>query len=290
MLDFERRIIYFLVIVAISVPLLFDYSVKPAPLVAAEKVYDLVEDIDPKAGIALVALDYGPNTKAESDSQARVLIEHLMRRRIPIALFSVYPHAEVFLSSSPQEVAEKLMRENPGQTWEYGKDWVNLGYRPGSMLFVEAFAKSDDFVSFLGKDATEAKLSELAVFDGVESIEDISLLAQFTGLTGVFDWYVQFFRTGEYSPPFAHGCTSITIPEAYIYLDSGQLAGLFEGIAGAAWYSELLHETAESREPDAALIINTALGIAHLVIILLIVVGNAREFWQRKTVFRKGGL
>jgi hypothetical protein len=47
-----------------------------------------------------------------------------------------------------------------------------------------------------------------------------------------------------------------------------------EGIAGAAWYSELLQRKDPARVKAASAVINTALGVAHLVIILLVAAGN----------------
>jgi len=130
-------------------------------------------------------------------------------------------------------------------------------------------------VEYFGRDVFGTNLSQIPVFKGVKSLENIKLLVEFTGLTGVFDTYVQFFQKEGYVPLFGHGCTSITVPEAYIYLDSNQLQGLLDGIAGAAWYSELLSKHYPEREPDTALLVNnTALGVAHLVIIFLIIIGN----------------
>ena len=114
----------------------------------------------------------------------------------------------------------------------------------------------------------------MPAFKGVKTLDNIALLGEFTGLVGVFDRYIQFFQKKEYRPKFVHGCTSITIPEAYIYLDSQQLDGLLEGIAGAAWYSDLLKQHYPKREPDRSSAINTMLGIAHLIIIFFIIVGN----------------
>jgi hypothetical protein len=90
----------------------------------------------------------------------------------------------------------------------------------------------------------------------------------------VFDTVVQFFQKKGYRPTLVHGCTSITIPEAYIFLDSGQLNGLLEGIAGAAWYSEVLRKHFPASDNRDLLVTNTALSGAHIMIILLIVIGN----------------
>ncbi|MDC0358444.1 hypothetical protein OAO01_06475 [Oligoflexia bacterium] len=273
--NIDRRIIYLLVFLAIAIPLLLELSVKPARMKAAEKFFNLVEGLDVNAsGVALLAFDFGPNTKAENEPQAEVILEHLMRRRIPVAIMTQYALAEGFLSSVPERVAKRLAREYPGEKWEYGQDWVNLGYRPGMALFIQALAKSENMLEDLGKDAYGSSLTDFEAFKSLKTLEDVKLLAEFTGLVGVFDVYVQFFQKEGYVPAFGHGCTSITIPEAYIYLDSGQLKGLLEGIAGAAWYSELLRNKYPAREADSALIANTALGVAHLVIIFLIIFGN----------------
>ena len=108
----------------------------------------------------------------------------------------------------------------------------------------------------------------------MKNIKNVKLLAEFTGSVGGLDSWLQFFQTSDYRPPMAHGCTSITIPEAYIYLDSRQLVGLHEGIAGAAAHSALLSRQYKDRGPDSAIVTNTALAVAHVAIIVLIVLGN----------------
>jgi hypothetical protein len=100
----------------------------------------------------------------------------------------------------------------------------------------------------------------------------------------VFDNIIQFFQKNDYRPTIVHGCTSITIPEAYIFLDSGQLKGLLEGIAGAAWYSEVLKEHFPRSENGELLVTNTALSAAHIVLILLIVLGNIVPLFERRRV------
>lgn len=265
----------------VSAPLIFGYSLPPAKMDAASNLYDLVDNIDLKEGdIAFIALDFGPNTKAENEPQAANLIEHLMRRRIPFAVFSQYQNAVGFLDSIPRAVAKRLNEENPAQVYTYGTDWVNLGYRPGRSLFIQGLAKSDDLVEYFKKDASGTKLKEVPAFQKVKTIRNVRLLGEFTGLVGMFDTYVQFFQRDGYVPEFVHGCTSITIPEAFIYLDSGQLKGLLEGIAGAAWYSYLLKEHYPDRGVDSAMLVNTALGVAHLAIIFLILLGNGLMVYQ----------
>lgn len=277
-----RRWVYLLLLTALSVPLLCGYSVKPARLAAAQQMFEIIENVQVAPGdIAFVAFDFGPNSKAENESQAQIVVEHLMRRRIPIAVFSQVPIAEPFLSSVPEMAADKLMREYPGERWQYGRDWINLGFRPGTNVIIQAISKSQNIVELFKRDARGNNLADLPAFSGVRRLENIRLLAQFTSLVGTFESYVQFFQKRDYRPVFLHGCTSITIPKAYIYIDSGQLQGLLEGIAGASWYSTLLSERYPTRGVDTFLVTNTGLGIAQLLIVALIIAGNLAALFGR---------
>ncbi|MCB0330318.1 MAG: hypothetical protein KDD70_11650 [Bdellovibrionales bacterium] len=287
----ERQIVYLLVIIIVSIPIMLRESMTPADMKSGQTLFDIVDGIEATPGkIAILAFDFGPNTKAENEPQAEVVLEHLLRKRVPVALFTLYAPAEGFLKSIPERVVERLERENPDERYEYGEDWVNLGYQPGMSLFVQSLAKSKDLRAELKRDVFGSPLKDLPIFKDIETIRQVSFLGEFTGLVGVFDIYVQFFQQEGFIPVFGHGCTSITIPEAYIYLDSGQLHGLLEGIAGAAWYSKLLKDEYPNRPNDDALVTNTALGIAHLVIIFLIIVGNGRELfrWLKSRTHERG--
>lgn len=272
--ELDRRIIYLFVFIALAIPLIFNYTVKPAEMKNATKFYDLIENMEVKKGqVAILAYDFGPNTKAENETQARVILEHLFRKKVPVVLFSLIAVAEPFLKIIPEEIAEKLKKEN-GESLEYGVDWVNLGYQPGGNLLIQSIPKSENLKELFKVDANGSSLSNLEITKNFNTIKDIVFLGEFTGYVGIVDSYLEFFKSEDYTPIFGHGCTSITIPEAYIYLDSGQLNGLLEGIAGAASYSYKMSQDNVNRAEDESQVINTGLGIAHLVIILFIILGN----------------
>lgn len=278
-----RRLIYLLMLLAVGLPIVFGISQKPSRLVSAERMYDVVEQIKAQPGeVAMIWLDFGPNTIAENEPQARVLIEHLFRRRIPVVLLSQYQQAERFLTKIPSEVAQRLESEMPGQQWRYGEAWINAGFRPGGSIFIQSMVNAADVSKFLGRDVNGMPIAQYPVFSSIGGVERVKLVGEITGLVGVFDNIIQFFQKNEYRPTIVHGCTSITIPEAYIFLDSGQLKGLLEGIAGAAWYSEVLKEHFPNSENKELLVTNTALSAAHIVLILLIVLGNIVPLFERR--------
>jgi len=270
-----RRLIYLAMILAVGIPVILGYSQPPSRLVSAERMYDVVEGVTLKPGeVAFVWLDFGPGTLAENEPQAHVLLEHLFRRRIPVVLISQYQQAEGALQRIPQDVAKQLEAEMPGQRWTYGEAWVNAGYRPGGSIFIQALVNAPDVSKFLGRDVGGMPIAHYPNFGSIGGVEHVQLVGHITGLTGVFDTIIQFFQKGDYRPTIVHGCTSITIPEAYIFLDSGQLKGLLEGIAGAAWYSEVLKSHFPLSENRKLLVVNTALSSAHVALIGLIILGN----------------
>ena len=277
-----RRLIYLVMILAVGLPIVLGVSQKPSRLVSAERMYDVVDTVSVQPSeVAMVWFDFGPNTVAENEPQATVLLEHLFRRRIPVVLLSQYQQAERFLNSIPNEVARRLEQEMPGQHWRYGEAWVNVGFRPGGAIFIQSMVNSSDLSKFLGRDVNGMLITHYSAFASIGGVERVKIVGEITGLVGVFDNIVQFFQKNDYRPTLVHGCTSITIPEAYIFLDSGQLKGLLEGIAGAAWYSEVQKARHPDSENRQLLVTNTALSAAHIVLILLIVLGNIVPFVQR---------
>ena len=277
-----RRLIYLLMILAVGLPIVFGISQKPSRLVSAERMYDVVEQVRVQPGeVAMIWLDFGPNTIAENEPQAQVLLEHLFRRRIPVILLSQYQQAERFLTKIPNEIAKRLEVEMPGQQWRYGEAWVNAGFRPGGAIFIQSMVNAADVSKFLGRDVNGMPITHYPAFSAIGGVERVKLVGEITGLVGVFDNIIQFFQKNDYRPTIVHGCTSITIPEAYIFLDSGQLKGLLEGIAGAAWFSVVLKEHFPSSENKELLVTNTALSAAHIVLILLILLGNIVPFFER---------
>jgi hypothetical protein len=270
-------------IMAVGLPIVMGISQKPSRLVSAERMYDVVENVKVEPGeVAMIWLDFGPNTIAENEPQAQVLIEHLFRRRIPVVFLSQYQQAERFLTKIPNEVAKRLESEMPGQQWRYGEAWVNAGFRPGGAIFIQSMVNAEDVSKFLGRDVNGMPIKQYPAFSSIGGVERVKLVGEITGLVGVFDNIIQFFQKNEYRPTIVHGCTSITIPEAYIFLDSGQLKGLLEGIAGAAWYSVVLKEHFPNSENKELLVTNTALSAAHIVLIFLIVLGNIVPLLKRR--------
>lgn len=279
--ELDARWIYLFVLVALAAPLFFQLRLPPARMKAAEGVYKQLNELTAVPGkLVVVAADWGPGTSAENSPQTELVLEHLMRKRIPFALISLYQLASPMLKELPLGVALRLQKELPDQTWEYGKDWVNLGYQVNGVLSLQSIAKATDIQEVLKTDAFGTPLAEIPVTKDFHALKDVQTLVHITGLVNVFNYWLQFFRTEGYAPPLLHGCTSISIPDAYMYYSSKQVLGFFEGVAGAAWYDKLLNADYPKRE-EIATRVNTGLGVAQLVILALIFVGNVSYFLSK---------
>lgn len=277
----DPRIIYLFVALALALPLVRDVKLPPARMFAAEDMFAQIDQLKPEPGkIVFIAADWGPGTSAENEAQTRLVIEHLMRKRVPFALISLYQLAKPMLQELPRSVAATLQAERPGESWVYGRDWVNLGFQVAGAQTLQSLSKTGNLHEVLRTDANLVPLGEIPVMKEVRSIKNVQMLVHITGLVGVFNTWLQFFQSEGYRPPMLHGCTSISIPEAYIYYDSRQILGFFEGIAGAAWYDTLMTKEYPGRK-EVAFRVNTGVAFAQLVILAFIVLGNIAHFLER---------
>lgn len=281
----SQRFIYIALLIVLAIPLICKNAMKAARVLSAESAFNLVEKQD--AGIILIGMEYGPGTQAENDSQAKIFIEHIFRKKLKAVFFTTYPLAEGYTVETPKNVA-KLVSQETGREVKYGEDWIVVGFRPGSQMYLQSMAQSTQLSDFLGKDINGKPVSEYQNFKDLKTIRDFKIVANFSGLVGILNNYIQYLQSGKELTPMIHGCTSISIPETFIYSDSGQLNGVFEGIVGAAWYAELIKQKYHTTIKSDAAVINTALGFAQIFIVLLIVLGNIIEYWPVKYIPGKG--
>lgn len=285
--NIDNRIIYLVLLAILIVPQLYQIRLDPVQLKAADDAFTQIDALKPEPGkIVFIAADWGPGTSAENKPQTAVIIEHLFRKRVPFALASLYPQAAPLLKTLPLEVIEQLKKDGVEGSWEYGKDWVNLGYLVGGGLSIQSMSRADDIKTVLKTDADGTPLKDVPVFKDVMTVRDVPVLVEITGLVGVFNAWLQFFQKDTYRPSLVHGCTSISIPDAYIYYASKQISGFFEGVAGAAWYDTLLNQKYGARK-ELATGINTGIACAQIFVLLLIALGNVSFFYERYTQ-RKG--
>ncbi|MFW5868863.1 MAG: hypothetical protein ACOCX2_13655, partial [Armatimonadota bacterium] len=113
----------------------------------------------------------------------------------------------------------------------------------------------------------------LPVMEGVETYDDIALLVDFAAGNIPFAWIA--YAGERYDQQLVTGITAVMATDLYPYLQSDQLIGLINGLKGAAEYERLM-----DLDPVEApgMLGMSAQSIAHLLIIVLVIVGNIAYF------------
>lgn len=261
----DKRILYLLLLATVAFGLVrpLDLPLNVGP--GTRKLFDAVNNA-PQDKIAVISTTWSASTQGENRPQTRVILEHLMRRRVRFALLAFEPQS----TNLAQELAEELA---PQYKYEYGTDWVNWGYRaevPGTLK-----AMMQDIIQTFKTDSRQRKpLASMPVMKGVRSLTDAGVIVEI-GASANFDYWFQFVVTSV-KAPFGYGPTSVMAPELYSYIDSGQLVGMMFGIKGAAEYEKLL---------DIKGFTTRAIGPVSLALILLFVLiamGNTGMYMTRR--------
>jgi len=74
----------------------------------------------------------------------------------------------------------------------------------------------------------------------------------------------------------------VSAADAYPYLQSGQLSGLLAGMKGGAEYEVLIQKAGYSKAYMPAVAAMDSQSLAHVVILVLVIVGNLAFFVTRR--------
>ncbi len=261
--DIDRRYLYILIAVAVVTPLIVRPGLHPSKSIVFPEVSNTYKVIDrvPKDKIVIISTTWGPGTMAENGPQTEVLMRHMFMRGIKFAVISWDPQG----STWTYKIGEKLQKEYGKQ---YGSDWVHVGYRPGP-IYIVISGMAEDFQKVIDHDINRAKLRDLPATANVKTSDDIGAVVEITPSATVGIW-ISFFNQPKHVP-LVYCPTAVMAAEAYPFLDSGQIKGMLNGVIGAVQYETLLGMT--DKRTDAAAF-SWSLSIAHVVIILLIILGN----------------
>jgi hypothetical protein len=261
----DRRIIYAAVAVLVAIPLYIHFDFRAIPTRPVISLYDKIESLPPDK-LVIISSDWGPDILAECRPQFRCLIEHMMRRRLKFAVMTPLPEGVGLAQAVCDDLAAKY-------GYVYGKDYVNWGYLPAYALAIIGLVK--DIPGTISSDYQATPLADLPAMNGVTSIKDsVSMCLCVTGSASWGYWTTWVY--GQIRTPIGVGVTGIIAPEIFPYLDSGQVSGLMAGMKGAAEYEDLLGERLQGFKAMKSQ------NMAHLLVILLIILGNIGFFAARK--------
>jgi len=274
----SRRLIYLGVLLAVAAPMIWGVSFKEHASPMVRDVYATVEALPSESRVLLV-FDFDPASAPEIRPMTNAFTRHLSLKQAKLFCLTLWPTGPVEIQKAFNQILEP---EFPGH--HYGVDYVNLGYLSGGEGVI-AVALTDFKKAFSNDthNISTYDAERLPIMESVDNLSSFDLIVDASaGYPGLIEW-IQYGAAPS-GVPIVGGSVSVGSPELFPYIPD-QCVGILTGLKGAAEYEQLLLEQypqLDRPECRAALQRMGPQTVAHLVIILLILLGNVLHFMNRR--------
>jgi hypothetical protein len=264
----DRRWLFLAMALLVAGPLLWPIGLPLAVSDPVRRYHDAVEAI-PDGSAVLLACDFDPGSRPELVPMMKSSLRHLFDQKCRVIVTCLWNGGPALVDQVLEQVADEYRAR--GVPLESGVQYVNLGYKAGNEAVMVLMGQG--VVNAFPRDQRERETRSLPIMKDIAGYSSFPLLVNISGgYPGTKEWVQQV--NSRFHLPMVSGCTAVSAPEYYPYLQSGQLRGMLGGMAGAAEYEMLRKEKGPAtRGMDAQ-------SLAHLFIALCIVLGNVVQ-WNR---------
>lgn len=324
MLNVDRRWIFLAIGVVSIIPFLIGVGMPITTTAEVESIFNFVNELD-KNDAMFISFDYAPGTQAENTPMGVAVMRHAFHNNVPVFITSYFPlghgmaigalayvtnpsipgfyqHVsfeewEVFRSAGITDKDELVAAwENDGNVlpegargWVFeGRDFAMLGYAPLFHLVILGMTASIE--AQYPQDVNGNLLNEMPMLLEHKSLREISLALTTAGSSACRAWIV--YGREKVGVPIAFGVTAVMATDYFPYIQSGQIIGQMGGLRGAAEYEVLLAQNEITETTDKAFTGMDVQSAAHILIILLIIMGNIAFFaggFHKKTAVKGRG-
>jgi hypothetical protein len=256
--------IYAMLFLLTAIPLLQPLGLPISVSRTTITFFDIIDDIE-EGDIIFFDINFGPGSWPENGPQAVAVIKHIWAKGGKILFFSLN-------SDGPQMYDKIISQITPPDGYEYGVDWVYLGFLSGGETAMAAL--TTDTASLVQSDYLGKSLESLPLMQEVRSAEDAKLLICNTSGALAWAWVRQWHE--PYNKPYLLLPIGIMVPSSAVYVDAGQIAALLPGSRGAAEYE------IRSGIPGEAITLTDTLTVQQVYIMILIIIGNIMFLSERK--------
>lgn len=260
----NRPAIYILILAAITVPLFLPLGLKHRVTPEVEKFYKTIDQL-PAGSVAIVSFDFEASTVAETKPLAWAVLRHLFSKNISVVSLSMLAEGTGLGYNFLSEVAGEYGKK-------YGEDYIFLGFRPQYQATI--LGMGQDFSKVFPRDYRGSELPSLPLTQKIKNYEEISMIISVAD-GDLPQYWVDYAQT-RYKKQVLAAVTAVMATTYYPYLASGQFSGLVGGLKGAAEYEILLGT------PGLGSKGMEAQSLGHLMIIVLIMIGNLSFLKKRK--------
>lgn len=265
LLHIDRRWIFALIFLAVLVPFLLNLKLIPGTASpATTDVYNFISKL-PKRAVVMISFDYGPASMPELQPMAVALCRQSLARGLRVVAVTLHPQGFIMADKALAVAAA-------GTDAKYGRDYVNLGFKPGYTAVILNMGSSIPGV--YAQDVKGNPVGTLPVMQGVRDYSDVALLVPLSSASTPGAWIA--YAHEKYKVPMAVGITAVMATDFYPYYQAKQVVGLLNGLKGAAEYEHLIDH------PDMGALGMASQSIAHVVIILFVILGNVGYLASRR--------
>ena len=280
----DRRIIYLILFVVVTLPIIFPSARAVRVMPPVEKLYNAIDNITEEKAL-LIDFDYDPQTLPEIEPMAFAILRHAFAKRIKVLALSLYVQPLGLAQNALINVSEEF--NSRATTREdsiiYGRDYVFLGWQPPPLIPILGMGES--IINVYKTDYYGNRTDTLPIMEDVKNYGDVGLLVSLSSGDPP-RWWIEYAQN-RFGVKVGAGITAVSASEFYPYLQTGQFSGLMVGMKGAAEYEEMVQTElgmVVRRKASESL---PSLTYAHIVIILFIVIGNTGFFISRRKQQRR---
>jgi hypothetical protein len=265
----DPRMVYALLFLVITVPIL-SHAVLPVPVSATTRaVFDFINGL-PANSLVVLSFDYSTSSVPEVHPQAIVVAQHLFTRPVKIIFAAQW-------TDGPALARAVLDAIDTGNK-KYGVDYVTLGWIPNLATVI---GMTTNIAQFFPVDTLGNPTANLPIIKQFPAGKMASLVITFaSGEPGLND-YLQFWQA-RFNIPVAVGSTASLAPGYLPFYNSHQLVGILISMRAAAEYEILINRIGLSGAVPAMV----AQSAAHVMIVIMVVLGNIAFLLQRRKTAR----
>lgn len=281
----DRRVVYLFLAAVVIVPLIIPSVQKVRVMTPVTKLFNAVEAI-PADQILMLDFDYDPQTLPEIEPMGVALLRHAFKRRIRVAVLSLYVQPLGLAKKALDQVTEEFngRATSNADSIIYGRDYVFLGWQPPPIVPLLGMGLS--ITNVYTRDYYGYRTDSLPMMRRVKNFNDVGILVSLSGATAPL-WWVAYSQT-RFGVAVGAGITAVSASEFYQYYQTGQFSGLMIGMKGAAEYEEMIETHLQLKDRRKASEALGSLTAAHLTMIGFIVIGNIGYFIRRRKNRKEG--
>lgn len=279
LVNLDRRWIFLAMLLAISSPILFGLTFPESPSPATMVVFNTIEAM-PAGSKVLLSFDFDPPSSAELGPMAAAFTRHCCEKKLKLYFMTLWDRGPPIVEPSLNII------KNEYPEMKYGVDYVYFGYKAGYQVAIRNAMSNleNDFQT----DHYGTAIPQIPMMKGIESLRDMDqFLCTGSGWPGPMEW-VQF-AAAPHGVKMIIGSPGVQAPSILPYIPQ-QVRGMLGSVKHAAEYEQaLINAYPKIGDKTGAKEALRRMGpqfAAHLLMIVLIVLGNYVYFVQRRQEVR----